>query len=106
MAIITFLAVAPSAIIMPSSLQMLILGVVLVLITSFLVIFWREKPADEREVSNQAVASRSAYIVGTAVLIIALAWQSLHHRIDPFVAVALFAILATKIIVQSRKDNQ
>lgn len=103
--LLAFLSVAPNALVMPTSLQMLILGIVLVLIASFLVLFWREDPSDEREASNQASASRSAYIVGFAVLLVAMAWQSFNHHVDSAIPLTIFAMIATKILVQRRKDN-
>lgn len=103
--VIAFLAVAPDAIVMPSTLQMLLIAIVIVLISGFLVFLWREQPGDERELQNQAIASRSAYLVGCIVLIIALAVQSVRHDLDPAIPVALLAMIATKIIVQRNKDN-
>lgn len=104
--IIALLAIAPKTFVMPSSLQMLILAIVLGLIATFLVFLWREQPEDEREMQNQALASRSAYIVGSLVLISALIIQSLSHDLDPAVPVALLAMIATKIIVQRTKDGK
>jgi len=103
---IAFLAVAPDTVIMPSSLQMILLAVVLVLISGFLVFLWREQPSDERELQNQALASRWAYLTGSCVLILALVIQSLRHDLDPTVPIALLTMIATKIIVQSNKDNK
>jgi cobalamin synthase len=100
------LAIAPKTFVMPSSLQMLMLAVVLGLIASFLVLFWREHPDDEREMQNQAQASRSAYFIGTLVLIAALVIQSLHHNLDPAIPLVLLAMIATKIIVQRKKDGE
>lgn len=104
--VIAFLAVAPSAVVMPTSIQMLLLAIVLVLISGFLVFLWREQPDDEREMHNQTLASRSAYLIGALVLIIALVLQSLKHDLDPAIPVALLAMIATKVIVQRNKDNQ
>ncbi len=106
MGAIAFLAVAPKAVVMPTSFQMLLLAVVLVLISGFLVLLWREHPADEREEQNQALASRTAYTVGSIVLITALTVQSFQHDIDPFVPIALLVMIATKILVQRTKDGQ
>ena len=103
---IAYLAVAPHAVVMPSSVQMLLLATVLVLISGFLVFLWREQPDDEREVHNQSLASRSAYLIGCVVLIIALVLQSLKHDLDPAIPVALLAMIATKVIVQRSRDNQ
>jgi len=104
--IIALLAIAPKTIVMPSALQMVILAIVLGLIATFLVLLWREQPDDEREMQNQALASRSAYIVGSLVLICALIVQSLHHNLDPAIPIALLAMIATKIIVQRNRDGK
>jgi cobalamin synthase len=105
MVAISLVAIAPDTIIMPSSIQMILLGIVLVLLSGFLVLLWREDPADERESQNQALASRYAYLVGAIILIIALIFQSLNHDIDPVVPIALLGMVATKIIVQKTKDK-
>ena len=86
--------------------QMLILAAVLGLIATFLVLFWREQPDDEREMQNQALASRSAYTVGSLVLITALIIQSIDHNLDPAIPIALLAMIATKVIVQRTKDGE
>lgn len=104
--ILALLAIAPDAFVMPSSLQMLILASVSGLIATFLVLFWRERPEDEREMQNQALASRSAYIVGSIVLIIALVVQSLSHTLDSAIPIALLAMITTKIFIQRSKDGK
>ena len=104
--VIAFLAAAPQAVVMPSALQMILLVIVLVLVSGFLVFLWREQPNDERELHNQAMASRSAYMTGSVVLIIALVCQSLRHDLDPAIPIALLAMIATKVIGQRNKDNQ
>lgn len=106
LSVLALLAIAPKALVMPTSLQMLILAIVLGLIAAFLVLLWREQPDDEREMQNQALASRLAYIVGSLALIAALIIQSLNHSLDPAIPVALLLMIATKIIVQRTKDGQ
>lgn len=103
---LALLAIAPKTFVMPTSLQMLILAAVLGLFATFLVLLWREQPDDEREMQNQALASRSAYIVGSLVLITALIIQSSNHKIDPAIPIALLAMIATKVIVQRTKDGE
>ena len=105
LALVSALAIAPKTFVMPNSVQMLILTILLVLIATFLVLLWRENPDDEREASNQASASRAAYVVGAIVLIVALINQSLKHEIDSAVPIALLAMIATKIVVQRSKDG-
>jgi len=101
----SLLAIAPKTFVMPTGAQMLLLAVVLGLLAGFLVLLWRENPRDEREAQNQAIASRQAYIVGAAVLIVAMVYLRLRHELDPVEPITLFAMIATKIIVQRKKDN-
>ncbi len=98
-------AIMPKAIVMTTAVQMMFLTIVIGLIAAFLVLLWRERPDDERELQNQALASRMAYIVGSLVLIVALIIQSLNHQLDPVIPIALLAMIATKIILQRVKDG-
>ncbi len=103
--VMAILAIAPKTFVMPSQVQMLFLAVVLGLLSGFLALLWREQPTDERESYNQALASRSAYIVGVIILIIATLAESLHHKLDPAIPIALLAMIATKIIIQRDRDD-
>lgn len=103
---IAILAAMPDRLVMPTSIQMLLLSAVLGLLAIFLVFFWREQPDDEREMQNQALASRGAYTVGSLVLLVALIVQSSSHNLDPVVPITLFSMIATKIIIQRSKDGQ
>lgn len=105
LAALALLTIAPKSFVMPTSLQMLLLAVVLGLISGFLVLLWREQPSDEREADNQAQASRFAYIVGAVVLIVSMLVESLQHSLDPALPIALLAMIATKIIVQRNRDD-
>lgn len=102
--VFALLAVAPGSIVMPGTIEMLLLGAVLVLLALFMVLLWNEKPADERELENQAQASRMAYMVGAIVLIGALAVQSLRHAIDPVIPITLLLMIAAKVIIQRLND--
>lgn len=103
--VLSAVAIAPKTLVMPSSLQMGVLAAVIGLIATFLTLLWREHPADEREAQNQATASRLAYVVGSIVLIVSLIMQSLTHTLDPAVPLALFAMIATKVVVQRQSDD-
>ncbi|CAN5151298.1 hypothetical protein BH11PAT4_BH11PAT4_6450 [soil metagenome] len=98
--LLSLLAVAPDALVMPSSLQMAILAVACAAVAAFLVFLWRETPADEREASNQFTASRFAYSTGAGFLIIALIYQGLTHQPDPFIPLTLLIMIGTKLSLQ------
>ena len=103
--VMSLLATAPDTIVMPSSLQMLLLAVVMMLVAGFLVFIWREQPVDEREAQNQAMASRQAYMVGVIILIVSIAVQGFRHQSDAVEPIALFAMIATKLISQRSHDK-
>lgn len=102
---LAFLTISPHALLMPTPLQMIILAIVLVLLTAFLALLWRDHPHDEREAFNQALASRTAYVAGTCVLILTLIIQSFRHALDAAVPIALLSMIAAKILVQRFKDE-
>lgn len=104
--LLAFLALSPTSPLMPDALQMLLLLVVFSLISMFLVLFWREKPGDEREAHNIAGASRDGYLIGALTLLVALVWQSFQHAVDPVIPMCLLAMLAAKLLSQRIRDDQ
>lgn len=99
--------VVPSLLdLMPTALQMTLFVAAFGLVAIFLVFLWREKPQDERELVNQNIASRAAYIVGCLILITALVVQGFQHNVDPLVPIALFGMIFTKLLVQNLKDSR
>ncbi len=100
------ISILPKSMVMSNDAQMILLALVFILVSAFIAFLWREHPADERELLHVARASRLGYVIGCAVLIIALVWQQVvGHHDDPTAAVALFAMIATKLIMQSRFDR-
>lgn len=95
----------PDKIFMPSELAMGLLFLTAAALTIFLIFIWRENPADEREAINQHLASRYAYVAGSAILVATIIVRGLQHKIDPFVAAALFVMIASKTIMQNFKDR-
>lgn len=103
--IVVLVAILPDSALMPSSLQMIVIGLTIAFISAFLVLFWREKPGDEREALNQATASRLAYIAGSAVLILSLIIETLDHSLSPAIPIAILAMIATKVFAQKYLDK-
>ncbi len=83
---------------MPNSLlSMLILG----LIISFLMFaayLFREKSSDEREAIHILTAGRISYLVGVGTLILGVILQALKHDIDPWLIIALCAMVFSKLL--------
>jgi cobalamin synthase len=104
--IMAFLTAAPDTITMSLSVQMICWAWVIILAVSFLALLWRENPEDERELFNQAVASRRGYIVGVLVLLVAVLVEGIQDKLDPALPLALLAMIATKILVQRHEDDK
>ncbi len=98
--------IVPHTIVMPSSVQMLLLVTVFGLISAFVVMVWRENPEDEREAENQHFASRLAYMAGCLVLIVVMLIQGVHHRLDAAIPVTLLIMIVTKTATQYLKDKK
>jgi hypothetical protein len=105
LATLTAVALAPKKLVMPTSLQMIILCAVIVLLGGFMALVWREDPADEREAENQSDASRVGYLVGVAVLIASLAYKSIAHHDVGIEPLALMSMIGAKILIQRHRDK-
>lgn len=95
---IAILFLNPGHLAMPDTMvSMLVVG----LIVSFLVFagfLLREKPADERESLHIKTAGRISYLVGIAVLVFGVVIQGIKHNIDPWLVIALCAMVLTKLL--------
>ncbi|HSA84211.1 MAG TPA: hypothetical protein VLF20_05010 [Patescibacteria group bacterium] len=95
---IALLFLNPGHLAMPDTMvSMLVVG----LIVAFLVFagfLLREKPADEREAFHIKTAGRISYLVGVAVLVFGIVVQGIQHNIDPWLVIALCAMVLTKLL--------
>jgi cobalamin synthase len=104
--VLSVAALGPFGITMPNSLQMMLFFAAFGFVSAFVVLAWRERPADERETYNLLGASRLAYIAGCGVLIIALLVDAFRHSVDPAVLLALLVMIATKLGAQWFQDRK
>jgi cobalamin synthase len=100
------LNVLPKSVAMPTSLMMALYVAAMVLVALFLLLFWNERPADERELGNQYAASRVAYVIGTAFLIASLVVQGFRHNVDSAIPLALLVMVATKVLLQASANTR
>ena len=84
----------------PVAIMMLLLGM-LVAFLVFIGFVWREKPQDEREAAHRVFAGRIAFLVGTALLVVGTAVQTLQHELDPWLPVILGIMILAKIIASA-----
>lgn len=88
----------PTHLLMPDSVNMmLILGLILGFL-SFIGLVWREHASDEREMAHIGKAGRLSFFSGAAVLVIGIATQAVHHEIDPWLLYALSVMVLAKLI--------
>ena len=72
--------------------------VLLVVVTTIFVIYvWNESAKDEREVLHRFYASRLAFLLGTAILIIGVVVEGLNHSVDIWLVLALAVMIFAKI---------
>lgn len=81
----------PNMAVMTAVISLLI---IFVLFASFI---WKEKARDEREMFHRMLAGRVAFLVGSAVLVVAVAVQGLKHEVDVWIVVALSAMVLAKL---------
>lgn len=95
---IAILFLNPGNLTMPdSTVSMLIVGLIISFLT-FAAFLFREKASDEREAVHILTAGRISYLVGVGTLILAIILQALKHDIDPWLVIALCAMVFSKLL--------
>lgn len=95
---IAILFLNPGHLTMPDSMvSMLIIGLIVAFLT-FAAYLLREQSSDERESIHILKAGRISYLVGVATLILGIIIQSLRHDIDPWLVIALCAMVFSKLL--------
>jgi len=89
---------------MPMMGEMMALLIVVVLLLLWVGFVLQEKPHDERELVLTMKSGRVAYLAGLGVLMVALIVQGLQHAIDPWIAVALSAMVLSKLFARSLEE--
>ncbi len=82
---------------MPTMMHMTLLAVGAGSFGLFALLILREGQGDERENAHRMQAGRSAFIVGSAILLVAIMVQSFAHAVDPWVVVALLGMVVAKV---------
>lgn len=78
--------------------QMTMLGFFTLAVLAYGAFLFRENPADEREHELSMVASKYAYLLGSAVLTVGIIVQTLDHKLDPWLPIALTVMVAVKSV--------
>lgn len=89
--------IRPTMLLMPSNLEMMLGLFLIILFLVFFSLVWKEKYADERENFHRLHAGRVSFMVGTSVLVIGIAFQSLSHDVDPWLVYTLILMILAKV---------
>lgn len=95
--ILTILLLNPFNFWMPDMMVMAILACSLVAFAIFASFVLREKVVDERDLFHRTLAGRNAFIVGSSVLMIGIVIEGHTHTVDPWLVIALIAMIVFKI---------
>jgi hypothetical protein len=85
---------------MPMMGEMIALLIVVILLLVWSAFVMLEQAHDEREVLLKMKSGRVAYLSGLGVLMLALIIQGLAHAIDPWIAIALAAMVLAKLFAR------
>lgn len=89
---------------MPDMMVMGMLAVVLALFGVFASFVLRESVVDERESQHRTLAGRNAFLAGSGVLTLGVVVQGYTHTVDPWLVVALIAMIVVKIATRVWSD--
>ncbi len=88
----------PTHLLMPDSINMMLILGLIIGFLGFIGLVWRERPNDEREVAHIGKAGRLSFFSGAAILVIGIVVQAVHHEIDPWLLYALSVMVLAKLI--------
>jgi len=96
--VVLFFCLDPFDWFMPSMLEMFLLVLLVLVFAAFATFVWKEGKGDEREVMHNMLAGRFAYLAGTTTLIVGIVVQSLEHKTDHWLIIALAIMVISKMI--------
>lgn len=95
---IAILFLNPGHLAMPDTIQSMLIICLIISYLGFSAFIFRERPKDERESFHVLSAGRFSYLVGVGALISGIIIQALSHEIDPWLVIALCAMVFSKIL--------
>jgi len=82
---------------MPTSVHMVLLGMMIAAFSLFSLLVWRERYVDEREVFHGMLAARFAYLAGALVLVLGITIEAFQHNINPWLPLSLGVMVIAKM---------
>lgn len=95
---IAILFLNPGHLTMPDTIVSMLIVALIISFLTFAAYLFREKSSDEREAVHILTAGRISYLVGVGTLIIGVILQALKHDIDPWIVIALCAMVFSKLL--------
>lgn len=105
MIVIAILLLNPFHFWMPDMMVICMLAGALALFGVFASFILREKSVDEREDQHKSLAGRNAFLVGSGILMFGIVVQGYTHTVDPWLVVALIAMVLTKLATRHWSDK-
>lgn len=102
---VLLLCLNPLNLFMPPSFIMLIVVALILIFGVFSVYIWNERKGDERENYHKILSGHFAFLTGSVILVIAIAYQELNSRLDPWLVFALIGMIIAKILSQYYSDK-
>jgi len=93
-----FSVLGPSQLTMPSSITLMLIVLSILAFLIYIGVIWKERAVDEREELHVLRAGRNSFLVGMSVLMTGVIFQSFNHVLDPWIVVAMIAMVLTKVL--------
>ncbi len=100
----TTLILNPFDIWMPDMAHLVVLGCLLAAFGALATLWMREKAGDEREDRHRMLSGRAAFLVGSTILVLAIAYQANSGLVDVWLVLTLLGMVFTKLGVRLYSD--
>jgi hypothetical protein len=90
---------------MPDMMVMAMLAITIGLFGVFASFVLRERVFDERDALHRTLAGRNAFLAGSGVLTLGIVIQGHTHSVDPWLVIALVAMIVVKIFTRVWSDK-
>ncbi|MEK7201037.1 MAG: hypothetical protein AAB737_00145 [Patescibacteria group bacterium] len=89
---------------MPGMAQMATLGCLLVAFAVLSIYLLQEHAGDEREVTHRMLAGRIAFFIGSLVLVVGIAVESMHGTPNMWLVLSLAGMILGKVVARFYSD--
>ena len=102
--VLSVLLLNPFHIWMPGMTQMTVLGCLLVAFAVLSVYLLQENGGDEREATHRMLAGRVAFFIGSLILVIGIAVESVHGTPNMWLVLSLAGMILGKVVARCYSD--